>query len=86
MRIEPGQHAIDRSFDQLAVVGFFHVVGANALEYISEQIELPVSISGPCRLRAHASDNRSRLNGEQSLVIGLDFERQLLPCLIGRTD
>src|SRR5262249_16002070 len=45
MRIEAGEHAVDRGFDQLGVVGLFNVVGANALEHIAEQIELPVGVS-----------------------------------------
>ena len=66
MRIEAGQHAVDRGFDQLAVVGLFDVVGAHALEHVAEQIELPIGVGGPRRLRAHAGKDRSRLSGEQS--------------------
>ena len=46
MRIEPGQHAVDRRFDQLAVVGFFHIVRPNPFEHIAEQAQLPVGIGG----------------------------------------
>src|SRR6266487_1876964 len=46
MRIEPGQHAVDRRFDELAVVGFFHVVGAHALEYVAGQAELAIGVGG----------------------------------------
>jgi len=44
MRIEAGQHAIDRRFDELAVVRFFDVIGAHALEHVAEQIKRPVSV------------------------------------------
>ena len=40
MRIEPGQHAVDRRFEELAVVRLFHVIGAHALEHIAEKIKL----------------------------------------------
>ena len=46
MRIEPGQHAVDRGFDQLAVVRLLDVIGAHALEHVAEQIELPVGVRG----------------------------------------
>ena len=46
MRIEPGQHAVDRRFDQLAVVGLLDVVGAHPLEHVAEQVELPVGVRG----------------------------------------
>src|SRR5262249_8604717 len=44
VRIESGQHAVDRRFDQLAVVGLFHVVGPHALEHVAEQAELAIGI------------------------------------------
>src|SRR6478609_9676208 len=47
MGIEPGQHAVDRGFYQLAVVRLLDIVGAHALEYVAEQIELAISVS--CR-------------------------------------
>ena len=33
-------------FDELAVVGFIDVIGADPFEYVAEQIELPVSVRG----------------------------------------
>src|SRR5262249_32660773 len=36
MRIEPGQHAVDRRFDELAVVGLFHIVRPHSLDHITE--------------------------------------------------
>ena len=56
MRIEPGQHAVDRGFDQLAVVRLLDVVGAHALEHVAEQIELPVGVGGR-RLGAGADED-----------------------------
>ena len=47
MRIEPGEHAIDRRFDELAVVGLLDVIGAHPLEHVAEQIELPVRVRRP---------------------------------------
>ncbi len=44
MRIEPGQHAVDRRFDELGVVGLLDVIGAHALEHVAEQVELPVGV------------------------------------------
>src|ERR1700751_2376600 len=35
MRIEPGQHAVDRRFDQLAVVGLLHIVGPHPFEDVA---------------------------------------------------
>ena len=42
MRVERRQHAVDRVFDQLRVVGLFDVVGADALKHVAEQIELAI--------------------------------------------
>jgi hypothetical protein len=64
MRIEPGQHAVDRGFDQLGIIRLFDVVGADALEHVAEQIELPVGV-GNGRLGARANGQRRRLNGQQ---------------------
>jgi hypothetical protein len=46
MRIEPGQHAVDRRFDELAVVRLFDIVRPHPLEHIAEQAQLPVGIGG----------------------------------------
>src|SRR6185312_15619327 len=64
MRIEPGEHAVDRGFDQLAVVRLLHVVGAHALEHVAEQIELSVGI-GRGGLGAGADQNHVRLHRQQ---------------------
>ena len=60
MRIEPGQHAVDRQLDQLAVVGLFHVVGAHALEHVAEQAELPIGV-GRRRPRARPVEHDAGL-------------------------
>ena len=44
MRVEPGQHAVDRVLDQLAVVDRFDIFGADALEHVAEQVEQPIGI------------------------------------------
>src|SRR5262245_3943519 len=64
MRIEPSQHAVDRRFDQLAVVGFFHVVGAHALEHVAEQAELAIGVGGG-RLCARPIEQDARLGCDQ---------------------
>src|SRR2546429_124344 len=64
MRVEPGKHAVDRGFDQLAVVRLFHVIGAYALENVAEQAELPIGVGRGC-LRARAVEYDTRLGGDQ---------------------
>ena len=44
-------------FDQLGVVRLLDVVGADALEHVAEQVELPVGVGGR-RLRARAEQQR----------------------------
>src|SRR5579863_9879627 len=64
MRVEPGEHAVDRRFDELAVIGLLDVVGTHALEYVAEQVELPVSIR--CRrFRARSDKYRVRLRRQE---------------------
>src|SRR6185295_7098126 len=46
MRVEPVEHAVDRLLDQLGVVGLLDVVGAHALEHVSEKIELTIGVGG----------------------------------------
>jgi hypothetical protein len=46
MRIEPSQHAVDRRFDELAVVGLFDIVRPHPFEHVAEQAQLPVGIGG----------------------------------------
>ena len=64
MRIEAGQHAVDRGFDQLGVVRLLDIVGAHALEHVAEQIELAVGVRRR-RLRARADEHDARLGREQ---------------------
>ena len=42
MRIEVGDHALDRGVDELAVLDGAHIIGAHALERIAEEIELAI--------------------------------------------
>ena len=54
MRIERGDHAVDRRLDQLGVVGLFDVVGPDPLEHLAEQIELRIGMSAPAAALAAA--------------------------------
>ncbi len=38
MRIERGQHAVDRRLDQLLLIGLFDIIGADFFEDVAEQI------------------------------------------------
>jgi hypothetical protein len=49
MRIERGDHAVDRTFHQLAVVGLLDIAGTDAFEHVAEQIELSVGGVGAGR-------------------------------------
>jgi len=42
MRIERGQHAVDRGLDQLFGSHFLDILGADAFEHVAEQVELLV--------------------------------------------
>ena len=53
MRVERGQHAVDRGLDQLGLVGLLDIVGADALEHVAEQVELLVGV-GIGRRPGHA--------------------------------
>ena len=46
MRVEPGQHAVDGSLDQLLVGLLLDRVGAHAFEHFAEQVELAIGIAG----------------------------------------
>jgi len=64
VRIEPGQHPVDRRFDQLAVVRPVDVIGAYALKDVAEQFKLPVSILHR-RIGARGDKDHVRLESEQ---------------------
>jgi hypothetical protein len=54
MRIERGQHSVDRAFDQLIVLDLIGVIVAHQLEHVAEQVELLVGLGcvrrgGRCR-------------------------------------
>ena len=44
MRVERGQHPVDRRLDQFPVIRLLDVVGADALEHVAEEIELPIGV------------------------------------------
>src|SRR6478735_11980521 len=49
MRIERGDHAVDRALHQLGVVGLLDIAGPDPLEHVAEQIELYVGAIGTGR-------------------------------------
>ena len=52
MGIERGEHAIDGRLDHLGFVGVLDIVGADAVEHVTEKIELLIGIGiggGDCR-------------------------------------
>ena len=51
-------------FDQLGVVGLFHIVGAHPFEHVAEQAELPVGV-GRRRSRARPVEHDAWLSGDQ---------------------
>ena len=55
---------IAEGFDELGVVGLLDIVGAYALEYIAEQVELPVGI-GSCRSGGRAGQQYVGLGRQQ---------------------
>ena len=61
MRVERGQHAVDRRLDQLLVADLLDIFGAHPLEHVAEQLELPERVrrSRPAP-RPVASGRRSR--------------------------
>ena len=64
MRVEAGQHAVDRRFDQLGVVRLLDVVGADPLEHVAEQAELPVGV-GRRRSRARTVEHDAWLGADE---------------------
>ena len=64
MRIEAGEHAVDRGFDELAVVRLLDVIGAHPLEHVAEQIELAVGV-GSRRFGARSDKDHVGLRREQ---------------------
>ena len=50
------KHAVDRRFDEFAVVGLLHVIGAHHFKYVAEQVELPVWVGGG-RFRACSDED-----------------------------
>src|SRR6266480_1566425 len=65
MRVQPGQHAVDRRFDQLAVIGFLDVVSAHPLEHVAEQAELTIGVVGCRGLGARAVEQDAGLGCHQ---------------------
>jgi hypothetical protein len=52
MRIERGDHAVDRAFDQRTVARLLDIVGPHALEHLAEQAELGIGVDAGRRLGA----------------------------------
>ena len=59
MRVEAGEHAVDRALDQLLVVDLVDVVGADALEDVHEGVEPLVGVGLGRRLAASAPGSRT---------------------------
>ncbi len=66
MRIEPAEHAVDRTLDELGVFGLFDVIRAHPLEYVAEQAELPIHVLHGGRIGNVADRGKPRLSGQQS--------------------
>ena len=64
MRVERGQHAVDGGLDELPVVGLLDIIGADALEDVAEEIELPIGVAGGGGLRRLARQE-ARLEAER---------------------
>ena len=75
MRVEPGQHAVDRRFDEGVLVRHLDIVGADPLEHVAEQVELAIGVGrGRDRLapgqearlgRRHGDDRAERDTGKE---------------------
>ena len=51
MRIKAGQHALDRVFDRVPVIHWFHIFGAHPFKHIAKQVEQPIGLSPAAFLR-----------------------------------
>ena len=65
MRIQRCQHAVDRGFDQLAVIDRLHIVRPHPVEHVAEQIQLAIGFAGR-RLGRCAGQEDQRGTGRQS--------------------
>ncbi|MGY4570613.1 hypothetical protein ACVWY5_003683 [Bradyrhizobium sp. USDA 3256] len=45
VRVERGDHAVDRALDELGVLGLLDVVGLDLLEHLAEQVELRIGVA-----------------------------------------
>ncbi len=57
VRVERGQHAVDRRLDKFRVVGLLDVLGTDVLEDVAEQIELAIGVGTRRRLRRGADED-----------------------------
>src|ERR1700677_2215311 len=46
MRIERGQHAVDRGLDHFRFVWLLDIVVSDLVKHVAEQIELPIGVGG----------------------------------------
>jgi hypothetical protein len=75
MRVERGEHAVDRGLDQLFGVDRLDILGADAFEDVAEQVELFIdrlslaaplaAISGPATCVSSAPPRRGATRGGQ---------------------
>ncbi len=83
MGIEPGEHALDRAFDELLVGDGFDIVAAHLVEHLGEEVDRDLAAIGRGRDRAG-----ERSEGDKS-DRGRDFQhshrvtRQVFAAQIG---
>src|SRR3954464_13597473 len=65
MRVQRADHAVNRAFDQLGVIGFFGVVGPYPLEYLTEQPQLRVGVSADLSFGDRDRKSAGRRGDEQ---------------------
>src|SRR3546814_7608676 len=69
MRIERGEHAVDRRLDQLLVADLLDIFRPDALEDLAEEVELPVGVHpvvGGGRLGLVGLGDRNRRRRQES--------------------
>src|SRR5467141_3376310 len=44
MGIERRHHAVDRTLDELGIIGLFDIVGPDSLEHVAEQVQLGIGV------------------------------------------
>ena len=63
MRVERGQHALDGGADQRLLVGCIDIFGADAVEHLTEEIEVLIDLVGAARMLRVGRRRRERRVG-----------------------